>query len=48
VDGSRVTGEFFRVLGVSPELGRAVTADDDQPGKVQVAVISHALTPTIR
>jgi len=43
VDGSRVTGEFFRVLGVSPELGRAVTADDDQPGKVQVAVISHAL-----
>lgn len=43
VDGSRVTGEFFRVLGVPPEFGRVVTADDDQPGKGQVAVISHAL-----
>lgn len=43
VGGSRVTGEFFPTLGISPELGRAVDADDDQPGKRQVAVISHAL-----
>ncbi|HKM90116.1 MAG TPA: ABC transporter permease [Candidatus Acidoferrales bacterium] len=43
VCGSRVTGEFFQVLGISPELGRAVEAEDDQPGKGQVAVISHAL-----
>jgi len=43
VGGSRVTGEFFRVFGISPELGRAVDADDDQPGKGQVAVISHAM-----
>ena len=43
VYGSRVTGDFFQVLGVGPELGRAITADDDQPGKGQVAVISHAL-----
>jgi putative ABC transport system permease protein len=43
VDGSRVTGDFFQVLGIAPELGRAVAADDDQPGKGQVAVISHAL-----
>ncbi len=41
--GSRVTGEFFPLLGIAPELGRAVTADDDRPGKGQVAVISHAL-----
>jgi len=43
VDGSRVTAEFFQALGISPELGRAVAADDDQPGKGQVAVISREL-----
>ena len=43
VIGSRVTGGFFPLLGIAPELGRAVTADDDRPGKGQVAVISHAL-----
>jgi predicted permease len=43
VEGSRVTGEFFRLLGIAPELGRAIVADDDQPGKGQVAVIGHAL-----
>ena len=43
VGGSRVTGEFFQVLGVAPELGRAVGPEDDQPGKGQVVVISHAL-----
>lgn len=43
VDGSRVTGDFFRILGIAPELGRAVAADDDQPGKGRVAVISHRL-----
>jgi putative ABC transport system permease protein len=43
VSGSRVTGDFFQLLGIAPELGRAVEADDDQPGKEPVAVISHAL-----
>jgi predicted permease len=43
VSGSRVTGDFFQVLGIAPEFGRSVTADDDQPGKGQVAVISRAL-----
>jgi predicted permease len=43
VSGSRVTGEFFQVLGIAPEFGRSVAADDDQPGKGQVAVISRAL-----
>lgn len=43
VIGSRVTGNFFHVLGVAPLVGRAIGADDDQPGKGQVAVISHAL-----
>lgn len=41
--GSRVTEDFFRILGVAPELGRAVQADDEEQGRSQVAVISHAL-----
>ena len=43
VNSSRVTGEFFRTLGVPPELGRTVSADDDRAGFEHVAVISHAL-----
>jgi predicted permease len=43
VMASRITGDFFHLLGVAPEFGRTVEADDDQPGKAQSAVISHAL-----
>jgi predicted permease len=43
VTGSRVTGDFFRTLGVAPEIGRAIDNGDDQPGKGNVAVISYAL-----
>ena len=43
VNGSRVTGGFFELLGITPEMGRAVSPDDDQPGNGQVAVISHGL-----
>ena len=43
VSGSRVSGEFFQTLGIAPELGRAVSSDDDQPGREPVAVISHSL-----
>src|SRR5712664_533521 len=41
--GARVTGEFFKTMGVAPELGRPVDEQDDQPGREQVAVISHRL-----
>ncbi len=34
---------IFTTLGISPALGRAFTADDDVPGRDEVAVISHAL-----
>ena len=43
VSSSRVTGEFFRTLGIPPQLGRAIGPDDDRAGFGQVAVISHAL-----
>jgi len=42
-NGSRVTADFFRALGVSPALGRAVDSADTQPGHERVAVISDAL-----
>ena len=43
VNSSRVTGDFFRTLGIAPQLGRAIGTDDDRPGFEHVAVISHAL-----
>src|SRR5712664_1442023 len=43
VGGARVTGDFFRTMGISPVLGRTVDAKDDQPGQEQVAVISNRL-----
>jgi putative ABC transport system permease protein len=35
-----VTGNFFQTLQVQPALGRSLTANDDQPGHEQVALIS--------
>src|SRR6266853_3063977 len=43
VGGARVTGDFFKTMGISPVLGRTVDAKDDQPGQEQVAVISNRL-----
>lgn len=43
VSGLRVSSEYFRVLGVSPRLGRAFTAAEDQPGGPAVAILSHGL-----
>lgn len=38
-----VSGNYFSVLGVSPEIGRLIgPADDGQPGEHMVAVLSHA------
>ena len=42
--GMVVSGNYFSVLGVVPELGRLLTADDDKsPGAHPVAVISSGL-----
>src|SRR5215471_10275057 len=42
VTGELVSGDFFRVLGVQPLLGRSLTSDEDQMGRVPVALISAA------
>ncbi|MEP6574568.1 MAG: ABC transporter permease [Gemmatimonadota bacterium] len=41
--GSRVTGDFFRTLGVSPTAGRAIGADEDQEGRDHIVVLSSGL-----
>jgi predicted permease len=43
VEGVRVSGDFFSTLGVSPAWGRPIEARDDESGRADVAVISHAL-----
>lgn len=40
---ARVTADFFRVMGVSPVIGRPFTRAEDTPETHDVAVISHAL-----
>jgi putative ABC transport system permease protein len=46
VRAKEVTEGFFRVLGVTPILGRTFSAAEDQPGGNRVAIISHALWQT--
>jgi putative ABC transport system permease protein len=41
MDGLRVSRGYFRVLGVRPELGRALGADEDRPGGASAVVLSH-------
>src|ERR1051325_3011828 len=38
-----VTTGFFSVLGVQPFLGRAFLPEDDKPGTISAAIISHGL-----
>ena len=43
VNEALVTGGFFEVLGVKPQLGRALNRADDVRGAETVVVISHRL-----
>jgi putative ABC transport system permease protein len=43
VDGSAVTGNFFRTLGLEPLHGRFFHPEDDRPGAEPVAVLSAEL-----
>jgi len=41
VDAIRVTANFFSVVGVAPVVGRAFTANEDQPGQDRVALLDY-------
>ncbi|HKV52604.1 MAG TPA: ABC transporter permease, partial [Gemmatimonadaceae bacterium] len=41
--GQRVSASYFRTLGISPMLGRAFTAAEDQPGGPNVVIVSAGL-----
>jgi putative ABC transport system permease protein len=43
VSGSRVSADFFPMLGATPALGRTFAPDEDQPGRAQVVVLSDQL-----
>jgi predicted permease len=43
----RVTGSFFRLLGVEPVLGRTFAPEEEQPGHDQVVLLSHDLWQTL-
>lgn len=47
LDLAIVTGDFFRVLGVAPQLGRLLTAHDDHQGAQPLAAISDRLWRTV-
>jgi putative ABC transport system permease protein len=43
LDGQRVSASYFRVLGVSPAVGRAFEGSDDRAGVPNVVLLSDAL-----
>ena len=43
IAGSAVTASLFKVLGVAPILGRALTEDDERPGAAPVALLAESL-----
>ncbi len=43
VSATRVTANYFSILGVSPALGRAFAVGEDQSGSDRVVILSHAL-----
>ena len=43
IEGRRVSANLFTLLGVEPQLGRAFSPEEDQPGNNRVVILSHGL-----
>jgi putative ABC transport system permease protein len=43
INGLRVTSNYFRTLGVHPELGRDFLPEEDSPNTNKVVMLSHSL-----
>ncbi len=43
LDGSRVSSNFFDILGISPQMGRGFVMEDEAVGAAPVAVLSHGV-----
>ena len=43
VQGFQVTPNFLDIVGVKPMLGRSFSAEEDQPGKDAVALLTYSL-----
>jgi predicted permease len=43
IQAGRVSGSFFDVIGVQPEIGRAFRPGEDKPGAAPVAVLGYSL-----
>jgi len=41
--GSRATWNYFRLFGIPPAYGRTFTAEEDQPGRNKVVILSDGL-----
>jgi macrolide transport system ATP-binding/permease protein len=43
LNGLRVTSNYFRTLGIHPELGRDFLPEEDNPTSLRVVILSHSL-----
>jgi len=43
IRGMKVTDGFFATLGAQPQMGRDFLAEEDQPGRDNVVILSHGL-----
>jgi len=41
--GAYITEDLFKIIGVSPIMGRDFTGDDNKPGAEKVAILSHEI-----